>query len=63
MPVSLNTFTALGRLEMIAENVLPVCMVLCDLLPKASISDLDSYSAKTKRSSVPSVSFDKTVQI
>ena len=26
----------------IAENVLPICMILCDLLPEAFVSDLDS---------------------
>ena len=26
----------------ITENVLSVCMILCNLLPKASVNDLDS---------------------
>ena len=42
MPVSLITFTVWRRLELIAENVLPVCKILCDLLLKASVNDLDS---------------------
>ena len=48
MSVSLNTFTAWGRLELIAKNVLPVCMILCDLLHKASANDLDSGQNKAK---------------
>ena len=36
------------RLELIAENVLPVCMILGDLLTKASVSDLDSCQKKAK---------------
>ena len=48
MPVSLITFTIWRRLELIAENVLPVCMILCDLLPKASDNDLDSSLNKAK---------------
>ena len=42
MPVSLITFMAWCRLELIAENALPICMILCDLLPKVSVNDLDS---------------------
>ena len=60
MPVSLITFTVWRRLKLIAENVLLVCMILYDLLPKASVNDLDSSQNKlTIRSSVP---FDMTVQ-
>ena len=42
MPVALIIFTAWRRVELIVENVLPICMILCDPLPKASINDLDS---------------------
>ena len=31
-----------------AKSVLPVCMILCDLLPKVSVSDLDSSQNKAK---------------
>ena len=31
MSVSLITFTVWRRLELIAENILPVCMILCYL--------------------------------
>ena len=48
MTVSLITFTVWRRLELIAEIVLPVCMILCDLLPKASVNDLDSSQNKAK---------------
>ena len=60
MPVSLITFTVWRRLELIAGNVLPVCMILCDLLPKASVNDLDS--SQNKLTIRGSVSFDMTVQ-
>ena len=48
MQVSLITFMIWRRLELIAENVLTVCMILCDLLPKASANDLDSSQNKAK---------------
>ena len=48
MPVSLIAFTVWRQLEQIAENVLPVCMILCDLLPKASVNDLDLSQNKAK---------------
>ena len=48
MPVSLITFMVWRRLELIVKNVLPVCMILCDLLPKASVNDLDSSQNKVK---------------
>ena len=35
-------FQGLAWLGLITENVLPVCIILCDLLPKASVNDLDS---------------------
>ena len=47
MSVSITVyFHSWHRLELIAENVLPVCMILCDLLHKASVNDLDSSLEK-----------------
>ena len=49
MTVSLDfTCTVWLLLELIVESVLPVGMVLCDLLPKASVNDLDSSQNKAK---------------
>ena len=38
-----KSFRAVSNIVVkIAENVLPICMILCDLLPEAFVSDLDS---------------------
>ena len=67
MPVLLITFTAWRRLELIAENILPVHVILCDVVPKASVNDLEScingkfpLNSSTEGSSV---SFDMRVQM